>query len=1023
MFTRERIGEIIRQLSPLRYPMVQPVTEWKVLHAASRPFPADSSLQWMDFADQTVAVKKDRYLAFAAEVIIPREFQGMPVEFFLQTGKDQPWDRGNPQFSVYVNGNLWQGFDENHRELLLAECAQGGKPTSLFLSLYSGVQDLRFDFRASLRTVDRQTEGLYYDLLIPWQILFLFESESEEQRYLLETCNHALNLLDLRKPGSASYAVSVQRAREYLKTALYSGDSAKLRHVLCVGHTHIDVAWLWTLRVTEDKAVRSFSTVLELMRRYPEYKFMCSQPQLYAYVKKNAPEIYEQIWARVAEGRWETEGAMFVEADCNLTSGESLVRQCFYGKRFFRKEFGKDNQILWLPDVFGYSAALPQILEKCGVHYFMTTKISWNEVNKIPYDTFYWKGIDGTKVLTHFIPTQDYYDECSARNTHDFSTTYNGVMTPSQVKGAWRRYQQKALNPYVLSAFGYGDGGGGPTTEMLETQRRLQWGVPGCPATEMTCARDFFEKLSEALKGKPAPIWSGELYLEFHRGTYTSMARNKRNNRKGEFALTNLETWASAAEYLCGTAYPVQALSEGWEILLRNQFHDILPGSSIREVYEDSDREYKRLFDLTGHETQRRLQKLADRIGGNVVFNANGQPMSGFVELESADGVEHFQKTENGTYLAWVDHVPSKGWKRLEGVEPSCGKVQVSSREINTPFARIQLNQAGQITSWMDLQENRELFRNGQCGNVLMTYEDKPHSYDNWNLFEYYKEKAWPVEDLLSAEVTENGPYRGALRLRWKYLDTVIQETIRVYGNSPRVDFLFETDWKEKQILLKALFPLDINSTEATYEIQYGNVKRSTACNTSWDQAKYEVCCHKWMDISEGGFGVAFLNDCKYGVGVKENLVGLSLLKSGVYPNTEADREFHRATYSVLPHPESWQDAGVVQQAYLLNNPLTVCCGTEKEITLPEQYSMVSCNNRNVFAEVCKQAEDRNTQIVRLYEFENRRTKAKLQFPQKFTRIWQCNLLEERETLLADNSDKAELTIPPFGIMTVELEP
>ena len=1022
MFEKERIGEITRQLAELRFRLIQPVTGWEICCTAGRPAPGNPDYSWSSLHGTAVEARRETFTAFSAQVVIPDAFRGMAVELALETGKDCLWDRSNPQFTVYINGQLRQGFDENHRTLLLTECAKGGEIFSAFLTAFSGVQVLRYEFRPSIRGVDRLTEGLYYDLLIPWQILGLFEAESEEQQKLQQVCNHAVNMLDLRKPGTEPYFASAKQAREYLEKELYSGEPEARKHVLCVGHTHIDVAWLWPLRVTEDKAVRSFATVLELMKQYPEYKFMSSQPQLYIYVKKNAPEIYEQIRQRVAEGRWEVEGAMFVEADCNLTSGESLVRQCVYGKRFFRQEFGRDNQVLWLPDVFGYSAAMPQILEKCGIHYFMTTKISWNEVNKIPYDTFYWKGIDGTKILTHFIPTQDYYDDCPAKGTHGFSTTYNGEMTPSQIKGAWHRYQQKELNPHVLNAFGFGDGGGGPTVEMLETQRRLHWGLPGCPATDMTCSRDFFESLAHDLLGKTVPIWSGELYLEFHRGTYTSMARNKRANRKGEFALTNLETWAAAAQALCDVPYPSAAILQGWEVLMRNQFHDILPGSSIREVYEDSAQEYSRLFALTGDGIQCAQQSLADKIGGTVVFNSNGQKMSGFVELDGPDGFRQFQKTENGRFLVWAADVPSKGWKRLEEVQLEFGKINISANRICTPFAEIQLNGAGQITSWKDFRADRELLAEGQCGNVLMTYEDKPHSYDNWNIFDYYKEKAWPIDRLICAEVTERGPYRGSLRLRWQYLDTVIQETIRVYANSPRVDFLFETDWKEKQILLKALFPLDINTTEATYEIQYGNVKRPTSRNTSWEQAKFEVCCHKWMDISEGGFGVAFLNDCKYGVSVYENIVGLSLLKSGVYPNVNADREPHQATYSVLPHLESWKEADVVRQAYLLNNPLKICRGNGRDAVLPAQYSQAFCDSRNIMIEVYKQAEDRKTQILRLYEFENRRTQARLHFPRQYRRIWLCNLLEEREAQLAEKTDTALMEIAPFGIVTLELE-
>lgn len=1029
MFTEERIGEILRQLSLLRYPETVPAIGWKMLRTTGEqcPTPSEACSGWSTIPADGIWGGDCEYYAFVADLTLPETFAGHPAELSLLTGCEGQWDATNPQFSVYINGELRQGFDVNHHELTLTECAKPGECFSVFLSAYTGVQNFHLVFDASLRTVDREIEGLYYDLLVPWQTACLLDQDDTQYIRLIQTLNEAVNLLDLRKPGNEAFHASVQTARAFLREKFYTHTRNDGPCVLCVGHTHIDIAWLWTLSVTEDKAVRSFSTVLELMRRYPEYKFMSSQPQLYLYVKKNAPEIYEQIKARVAEGRWEIEGAMFVEPDCNLSSGESLVRQCLYGKRFFMREFGKDAQILWLPDVFGYSAALPQILKKCGVHYFMTTKISWNEVNKIPYDTFYWKGIDGTKVLSHFIPTRDYVSKTRSLKTNNehtsaITTNYNGYLNPCQIKGAWQRYQQKELNDQVLCSFGYGDGGGGPTAEMLETQRRLAYGIPGCPTTKPATAREFFDKLAENVAEKNVPIWSGELYLEYHRATYTSMARNKRSNRRGEFALLNLEAWASAASLLCGTEYPSAALQEGWEILMRNQFHDILPGSSIRQVYEDSKREYARLSQLTMKETDKRLQQLTDRIGGTVVWNPNGQSVSGFVELDRAEGRKNVQRTADGKYLAWAEAVPAKGWKRLRDSAPAFGELQISDREIVTPFAHLRLNEKGQIASWYDRVAERELLQHGKCGNVLMTYEDKPHKYDNWNLFDYYREKAWAIETLLSAEVLETGPYRCALRLRWRYLDTEIQETIYAYCNTPRVDFVFDTDWKEDQLFLKALFPLELNSTEATYEIQYGNVKRPTVRNTSWDQAKFEVCYHKWMDVSEGGYGAAFLNDCKYGVSVEENTVSLSLIKCGRYPNPSADREPHHAVYSVYPHMGTWQETGIVKEAYALNNPMVVLHSENAGGELPEEYALVRCDARNVMDDVCKKAEDRDTQILRLYEFENCRTKTQLRFPQKVAQVWLCDMLENRQRLLAEETDSVEIELAPFEICTLELD-
>ena len=1022
MFTVNRIGEITNQLSQLRYPDSISVQGWKmqIRQGESRPDPTIMEGEWTDIPSSGIWGGDREYRVFRGKVVIPAHFHGKCVDFQLLTGQEGQWDATNPQFSVYVNGVLRQGFDVNHTALRLTDNAVAGATYDLFLSAFTGTQNFHLQFNSTLRTVDPVTEKLYYDLLIPWQVLCLLEKDDPAYLELAEILTGAVNLLDLRKPGSNAYYESVEDAKALLTQSLYTNPRESAATVCCVGHTHIDVAWLWTLAVTQDKAVRSFSTVLELMKRYPEYRFMSSQPQLYQYVKKNAPEIYAQIKERIAEGRWEAEGGMFLEADCNLTSGESLVRQFLYGKRFFKQEFGVDNRILWLPDVFGYSAALPQIMKKSGIRYFMTTKISWNATNKLPYDSFFWKGIDGTKILTHFIPARDYVRPGTNSGNTTF-TTYNGELNPLQMKGAWQRYQQKNLNHQVLCSYGYGDGGGGPADWMLESQRRLSYGIPGCPRTKQSSALEFFNQLNQDLEGKKVPIWSGELYLEFHRGTYTSMARNKKWNRRGEFALTNLESGALLAEQLLAAEYP--KLQEYWEILLRNQFHDILPGSSIFEVYEDSKAEYQKLFRFTAAAEQHYLSGIAEQVGRTIVWNPNGQTMSGFVELSHSDGRKHVQQTAEGTYLAWAQNIPAKGYAVLEDAAPAAGPVEISTDRVDTPYAAITLNSKGQITSWFDKTAQRQLLQQGQYGNVLMTYEDKPFDFDNWELQDYYREKFWPVEDLISAEVVENGPFRYALKLQWQYQDSIITEILYFYPNSPRVDIRFSTDWKEEQILLKALFPVEMNTTEATFEIQYGNVKRSTAVNTSWDQARFEVCHHKWMDVSEGGYGVSFLNDCKYGVSVEENVVGLSLLKCGKYPNPHADREYHEAVYSVFPHSGSWQEAGTVQEAYLLNNPLRAYGSHSGSNALPQHYSLVEHSHRNIMIECVKKAEDGPDTIIRLYEFENRRTDVHLHLHQKAARIWLCNLLEEQEVLLAENSQDFMVPAEPFGIVTIRFEP
>ena len=847
----------------------------------------------------------------------------------------------------------------------------------------------------------------------------------------------------MRKEGSKEYYQSLEKAQEYITKEFYEKycDGEKSPIIYCVGHTHIDCAWLWTLRVTEDKAVRSFSTVLELMKEYPEYVFMSSQPQLYKYVKKNAPDVYEQIKERVKEGRWEPDGGMFVEADCNIASGEALVRQFVHGQRFFKEEFGVDNEILWLPDVFGYSAALPQILQKCGIPYFMTTKISWNEFNKMPYDTFEWEGIDGSRVLTHFVPTRDYNKAAVEGGTEtEHFTTYNGYINPSQMKGAWARYSQKYLNEEVLCSFGFGDGGGGPTKDMLENQRRLAKGLPGMPRTKMSTAKEFFHVLDKHVTGKKyLPTWVGELYLEYHRGTYTSMARNKKFNRKAEFAYQNEEMYAMLDAQTAGGAYPEKELHEGWEVILRNQFHDILPGSSIKEVYDDSKAEYEGIFAENKALTDATLAHIAAGVKAPkhslVVYNPNSAAAYDLVTFTVPKGMGEpavydgetklaVQKTADGAYVFFAAGVPGKGYKTYNVKEEAADTtptMEVSTKVMENEFFKVEYNEKGQFAKIYDKKAERDVLKPGEAGNVIVSYEDRPHNYDAWDVNNYYTEKSWDIDQVSAMEVVENGPVRACVKVERKYLDSTITQFIYLYHDIPRIDIKNVIDWKEHQIFVKDYFPIDVHTNEATFDIQYGNVKRDTHDNTSWDFAKFEVCHHKWMDVSEDGYGVSMLNDCKYGVGVRNGVIGMSMLKSAIHPNPEADKELHEFTYSIYPHQGGWREAGTVKQAYQINNPLTCSWKENEGGTLAPEYSLVSSDQDNAVIEVVKKAEDSDAVIVRLYECYNRRTPVTLIFGKELTSVVECNMMEEGADPVEFTGNQATFEMKPYEIKTLKV--
>lgn len=1042
MLRKERTRVICDELKKLSKVKSFQITQWKKKDGFFiRPEDAENSKEpWQEFDSRTMMWSgKDRHFWFAAEFTVPDDYAGKPVFFVIQTQIEEQNDMNNPQFLVFVNGNPVQGADMNHREILLAESAEVGRRYRIDLQAYTGTLHARLFLIGNAVQVSPEIQKLYYDLDVPLCVAEKMEDGQSEELPLEIALEKTIDLLDLRIPYSKEFYSSVQAAEDYLQQAVYK-DLAGSDEVIasCIGHTHIDVAWLWTVSQTREKVARSFSTVLKLMDEYPEYKFMSSQPQNYAFLKERYPEIYAKIKQRVKEGRWEPEGGMWVEADCNLTSGESLVRQFLYGKRFFKEEFNVDSKVLWLPDAFGYSAALPQIMKKCGIKYFMTTKIAWNEFDKFPYDTFWWVGIDGTPIFSYLITTKGI-----DQPKDSFFTTYNGMLHPAALMGGWERYQQKDLNNHILVCYGYGDGGGGPTREMLETGRRMESGIKGAPKVKQEFSGDFFDGLSQKLGGNPnVPKWFGELYLEYHRGTYTSMGRNKRANRKSEFALMNLEFLSAWAERL-GLPYPKEEIESMWKTVLLNQFHDILPGSAIKEVYDVTEAEYKTILKNTQELMGKRLEAIASAsgAGGNkiAVFNTLSFRRSDQLTLETSacslkepalfdeDGNSFpLQKTSSGKLTAWVCDLPPKGLKVFRLAEGTNAETpfQLGDGFIETPYYKIKLDSSGFFASIYDKRCEREVLAPNQKGNVLRAYEDKPAQFDNWNIDLYYSRKSWAVDAITKMEWVENGPVQAVLYTERHYCNSTIQQKIHFYAHSPRIDFETCVDWKEHQQLLKVEFPVDGNAGEATYEIQFGNIKRPTHSNTSWEMAKFEVCGHKWADLSDGGYGVSLLNDCKYGYSIKDQVMALTLIKSGIYPNAQADKEKHRFTYAILPHSGSWQEARTVQEAYMLNVPLLSSQPAEskasEKVTEKELFRLSA---ENVILETAKEAEDGNGLILRAYEYENKRTKVKISLDRRYGEISECDMLENKDRLIAENASEFVCTMNPYEIKTFRLEP
>lgn len=988
-FIKEKIRVMTHKLEALKS-IEKRVLEYKITDCPqykkdNTPPPGDAPWRIAGEFERFSGVDNHYWLHMIVETGSP--VKNSEPRLCVKTGREGEWDAKNPQVTVFIDGKTIQAFDTNHTWLPL----EFNKTYDVYMYLYTGMEGGDFCFIPSLEIVDLAIEGLYYDIKVPYECMELLNEGSTDYIKIRKALDKACVFLDLRDVYSKEFYTGIDNALRYMKDEFYgkvcSKDTAGTLN--CIGHTHIDVAWLWTVMQTREKAQRSFSTALNLMRRYDDYKFMSSQPQLYQHVKENDPEMYREIKERIKEGRWEAEGAMWLEADTNLISGESLVRQIMYGKRFMKEEFGVDNKILWLPDVFGYSGALPQILRKTGVTQFFTTKMSWNETNKLPHDMFEWEGIDGSRVFANLIPV------------------YVLNLMPQKAKMMWDSFKDKEISDEALVTFGFGDGGGGTTYEMMENYRRLQHGIPGMPKTVVkkggehidNAEKAFYENTPEYAR----PKWVGEMYLEMHRGTYTSMAKNKKNNRKSELLYLEAETCALTDMLLCGGEYPTDLLKKHHITMLLNQFHDIIPGSSIKAVYDVTDSEYAEILKDGREITNNALSAIKANLkteGGIFVYNPTPFEITDYVNVDGK------------TYFA--ENVPSHGWKVIPDKETK-NKVTVTDKLIENDLIKVTFNDKYHIVSVYDKELGREVLSKGAEANVFEVYEDYPREYDAWEITEYYKQKMWLADDVSSVELLDGG-----IRITRKYCKSEICQDILLKPGSKRVDFVTKVNWQEDHVLLKAAFPVDIRNVNATYDIQFGNIQRPTHKNTSWDAAKFEVCAHKWADLSEKDYGVSIINDCKYGYSIDDNVMKISLLKAATYPNPEADRGINEFTYCLYPHKGSLENSDTVMQGYLVNMPLEASLVNASKGAVCDNYSLISSDNDSVVVETIKKAEEDNSVVVRMYETYNSKAEVNITAGFDFKEVYVCDMLENTETKLEYSGRKVNLKIINFEIITLK---
>jgi alpha-mannosidase len=834
--------------------------------------------------------------------------------------------------------------------------------------------------RAELVLVDSRAEALAHDLDVLDGVMRTLELTDPRRSRLLRQIEHALDLLP-----------EIAAARRSLIPAFEHPARTSSHRVIATGHAHIDTAWLWPMRETIRKCIRTFTSAVALLDDYPEYRFSCSQAQHYAWIEANHPQLFDRIREHVAAGRWIPVGGMWVESDMNLPSGESLVRQIVHGQRYFEDRFGLRCTEMWIPDVFGYPASLPQIFAAGGMSRFVTQKLSWNKQNRFPHHTFWWEGLDGTRVLTHFPPVD----------------TYNAEITPAECAHASARFAEHGWSDWSLMPFGHGDGGGGPTREMLERARRLR-DLDGAPRLEIGTAAEFFGHVErEILDGAPTPVWRGELYFETHRGTLTSQLRTKAGNQRCERLLREVELWAATADLPAG-------VDDLWREVLTQQFHDILPGSSIAWVHEDAEAVFSK---VAAQLEQRRAELLSALTPdtatlGNIATCARDEVVIVPVQ-PTGDGPRQLIE---GSATAFRAAVPGSGLATAEALAIE-DRVVVTDRSMTNHHLAVRWDTGGNLVSMIDLRHARELIPQGQLAAVLELAQDHPVEYDAWDLESWTIAGGSPITSATDIEMLAEGPLVGMVRVTRVFGESSAQVTYTLRAGSPRLDIAISVDWRHREHLLSMSFPFDVRADTATCEIQFGAVTRPTHPSSPWDAAKFEVAAHRYVDLSEPSFGVAVLNDGPYGHGLFDGRVRVSLLRGARYPDPNADQGAHHLCLAVFPHGPGLVE--VTREAEWFTCPITaVPAGAASSVAAP----LVEVLGDGTVLDAVKLADDGSGDLIlRLHEACGDRRQVTLRCDRPVRSASRCNLLEEPSAGLDVGDGILCLTLRPFELVTLRL--
>ncbi len=954
---------------------------------------------------------------FRIEGSVPGEWAGLRVEALVDLGFTADHPGFQAEGLVYDEAGVpVKGVHPRNRQIPVGAPVAGGEPVRLLLEAAANpavLQGFRPTLLGDVRTagdrplyrfgsaelavLDETVWHLELDVEVLAELMHELPVHEPRRHEILRALECALDTLDMHDVGGTAH-----QARRELAEVLARPAHASAHRISAVGHAHIDSAWLWPLRETVRKASRTFANVTALAGDYPELVFACSQAQQYAWVKEHQPHLWRRIKRAVEDGNWVPVGSMWVESDTNMPGGESLARQITHGKRFFLEEFGIETREIWLPDSFGYTAALPQLARLAGVRWFLTQKMSWNQSNRMPHHTFWWEGLDGTRVFTHFPPVD----------------TYNCEFRASELAHAVRNFAEKGAATRSLVPFGYGNGGGGPTREMLEKARRLR-SLEGSARVAVEAPSAFFTA-AEAEYGERAPVWSGEMYLELHRATYTTQAATKRGNRRSEHLLREAELWATAAALRApGYAYPYDDLDRIWKTVLLHQFHDILPGSSIAWVHREARETYERVREELEGIVAGAVAALAGRGDGPAQLTLlNASPYERAGAVTGPDGRE-----------VWA-RVPALGAAR-PGEPPQDAAVTAVERDgrhvLENALLRVVVDGDGLLASVYDKTAGREVLAPGARGNLLQLHPDHPNKWDAWDLDRHYRRRCADLTDADSVEASRSGPLRAAVRVVRSFGASRVAQELVLRAGSRRLDVVTEVDWHESEKVLKAAFTVDVHAERSAAEVQFGHVHRPTHTNTGWDAARFEICAHRWLRVAEPGYGVAVLNDSTYGHDVSRTThpdgtattVRLTLLRAPHSPDPETDQGVHRFTYALLPGAEV---GDAVAEGLALNLPLRPAAAGSPEPFAP----VVGVDHPAITVESVKLADDRSGDVVvRLYESRGGRAAGTLAagFPLAGARV--TDLLERPVGPAEHDVDTGRVAVRlrPFQILTLRLRP